>query len=62
MHESETQFSHYCFKTLTSIHVFPATANDCMLPSKSFGLVNHNIFRPTDRNAYKDSPKNQHLA
>ena len=26
------------------------TANDCILQTNSFGLVNHHIFRPTDKN------------
>ena len=34
----------------TSMHVFPATANDCILQTNSFGLVNRQIFRPTDKN------------
>ena len=33
------------------MHVFPATATDCILQTNSFGLVNCHIFRPTDRNA-----------
>ena len=33
------------------MHVFPATANDCLLQTNSFGLVNRHIFRPIDRNA-----------
>ena len=32
------------------MHVFPATANDCILQTNSFGLVNRHIFRPTDKN------------
>ena len=32
------------------MHVFPATANDCILQTNSFGLVNRQIFRPTDKN------------
>ena len=40
-----------CLETLTSMHVFPATANDCILQTNLFGLVNRHIFRPTDRNS-----------
>ena len=32
------------------MHVFPATANDCLLQTNSFGLVNRHIFRPIGRN------------
>ena len=32
------------------MHVFPATANDCILQTNSFGLVNRHIFRPIGRN------------
>ena len=39
-----------CLETLTSMHVFPATANDCILQTNSFGLVNRHIFRPIGRN------------
>ena len=39
-----------CLETLTSMHVFPATANDCLLQTNSFGLVNRHIFRPIGRN------------
>ena len=33
------------------MHVLPASANDCILQTNSFGLVNRHIFRPIDRNA-----------
>ena len=39
-----------CLETLTSMHVFPATVNDCILQTNSFGLVNRHIFRPIGRN------------
>ena len=33
------------------MHVFPASANDCILQTNSFGLVTRHIFRPTNRNS-----------
>ena len=36
---------------MTSLHVFPASADYCILQTNSFGLVNCHIFRPTDRNS-----------
>ena len=33
------------------MHVFPTSADYCILQTDSFGLVNRHIFRPTDRNS-----------
>ena len=46
------------------MHVFPATANDCILQTNSFGLVNRHIFRPTDKNgtALHNVTKLQYIA
>ena len=38
-------------RDFTSMHVFPASANDCILQTNSFGLVTRHIFRPTNRNS-----------